>query len=307
MTTGLNGSDNGLPACTDREVLDAAGCVSTTVVCRGCGYNLRTLGIRARCPECAKPVAESAVRQALMYAPPQWVQRLCDGASVLIGAHVCGALVGVSLLAALAWALAFDDDVATALLPCAAILGLIGAILGLSGVIALTSPDPQRQPVPGNTSRKVLRYTLLAVVLGLGGGIPSLVLLGPHPVTATLFLLGWLGLLALPILIAHRGYVLARRLNDQTLAESAVGLLVLWIAAGVFFLFMFAASLLGPSNEVGAVLAILLGIGVPIIIGLGGWFFARLAKALERATEQANVNATELAAFVASQVPPAGA
>lgn len=40
-------------------LFDADGRIASSLFCRACGYNLRTLPIEEQCPQCARPVAES--------------------------------------------------------------------------------------------------------------------------------------------------------------------------------------------------------------------------------------------------------
>ena len=82
---------------------DTGAAITTDIPCISCGYNLRTLAVSARCPECGQPV-ESTTRYALVFANPTWLKALRDGAAILAWTPV--ALFGVDLLAVGAWLLA---------------------------------------------------------------------------------------------------------------------------------------------------------------------------------------------------------
>src|SRR5258706_9556058 len=52
--------------------------------CLRCGYNLRTLSIDARCPECATPIASSLDPTLLRYADPSWTHALGQALGLMI-------------------------------------------------------------------------------------------------------------------------------------------------------------------------------------------------------------------------------
>lgn len=51
--------------------IDDEGRIADDLECRGCGYNLRTLGETARCPECNKPIRESLAAGKKAVAAPK--------------------------------------------------------------------------------------------------------------------------------------------------------------------------------------------------------------------------------------------
>src|SRR3954467_10353326 len=66
--------------------MDAGGVVTASVPCRRCAYNLRSLSVAARCPECGAPVGVSVQGPLLRYGDPQWLQNLSSGANSSCGA-----------------------------------------------------------------------------------------------------------------------------------------------------------------------------------------------------------------------------
>jgi hypothetical protein len=53
------------------------------VACIGCGYNLRTLALEAKCPECARPVVDSLARNELHLADVKWLRRVRSGVVIV--------------------------------------------------------------------------------------------------------------------------------------------------------------------------------------------------------------------------------
>jgi len=62
-----------------RYPLDKSAGLAVTVLCRRCGYDLRSRRPDERCPECSLPVDRSLRGDALAVSDPQWVQRLRFG------------------------------------------------------------------------------------------------------------------------------------------------------------------------------------------------------------------------------------
>jgi hypothetical protein len=54
--------------------------LSDDTLCRGCGYNLRSLPTDAACPECNAPVWVSTAGRGLRYAEPRWLMTIANGA-----------------------------------------------------------------------------------------------------------------------------------------------------------------------------------------------------------------------------------
>lgn len=82
----------------DRTTLDDQYCVAAERKCIGCGYNLRTLHVTARCPECNRYVSDSLRQTTLAHADATWVNDIADGALVLTVAYSAFAVLIVICL-----------------------------------------------------------------------------------------------------------------------------------------------------------------------------------------------------------------
>jgi len=82
----------------DQETL----AIHEDVPCVGCGYNLRTLGLEARCPECARDVVDSLARNELVLADLKWLKRVRSGVRLLLAGLIAivGAFLAVIIIAA---------------------------------------------------------------------------------------------------------------------------------------------------------------------------------------------------------------
>ncbi len=132
--------------------------VTDEVRCAGCDYDLRTLAVRANCPECATPVAVSLIHRDVR----SWPRRLRRGVTLLLLAPAC-------LLAAYAYV-----RIASAVTPLNLLvmapsfaLHVAFALTGIGGVMLVTGPEP-RSPRPnftGNAARTALATAIALVVL----------------------------------------------------------------------------------------------------------------------------------------------
>lgn len=172
--------------------------------CSRCGYNLRGLSARGRCPECAASVASTrAMARALHELDPRTLRRMCAGAVLLLA---------VSLFAFAPRDWAYDEGTGS-------IRFVLPRLIACAGVALLATP-----------SRKVfsrnrrLRFDLVARALA-GASAGAILLSFTH-----MNLNGWLEL-GLPLLAGvamylHLWRVLARlgnvRLAGQCLAIAAV-------------------------------------------------------------------------------------
>src|SRR5688572_1470165 len=102
--------------------VDPAGVVVADLSCRRCQYNLRTLSIGGRCPECGLAVGFSAQGDLLRFSDPNWVMTLRRGVlGILWGVAVL--ILGVILTVVFDRLEGDDRDVS----------GVIAAVAGLVG------------------------------------------------------------------------------------------------------------------------------------------------------------------------------
>ena len=137
------------------QIIDASGAISTDVVCRRCGYNLRGLPPAGRCPECATPIGLSTSGDLLRFADPEWVDKLARGIRYILWGLVIAVLLRIlgGVIAQLTEPLIGEA------------LGFLGGLLGLYGAWLLTEPDPSGIGEDRYASaRRVIRVTLLVGV-----------------------------------------------------------------------------------------------------------------------------------------------
>jgi hypothetical protein len=233
----------GIPAHIDAAKLDAAGHVATDTPCDQCGYNLRTLHLTARCPECHHPVERSATCDLLRYAPPEYTRGLLLGTDQLLLGLLLVDAAGLMLLASLGADLPSRyDDLGTVLTAFAATFIITSIMLIPHAVGRITRPDPRRRHhATANRLCRALRITLVVFVVALAGCIVvevplpgwfwlqrNMLVLAVSGTTAGLAGLGLLPALTLRFL-AH----LARRLAAPQTADALLLLSVLVVVAAV--------------------------------------------------------------------------
>jgi hypothetical protein len=74
--------------------IDANGCIASDIRCRHCDYNLRTLLVSGKCPECGRSVADS---EPLYHRPLAWLRRLRWGVALLVLSMLVGLLGDVAV------------------------------------------------------------------------------------------------------------------------------------------------------------------------------------------------------------------
>lgn len=140
--------------------LDAAGNVAVDVACRRCGYNLRTLPLVGKCPECGSAVGRSLHGDLLQFSDPEWVEKLAGGMNWIIASVVIAIFTGM-IIEAVTMAIggtggASFNTIAIPLMQ----LGL-GAV-GLVGYWMFTTPDPGSvEPEKPTSLRRVIRGTVV--------------------------------------------------------------------------------------------------------------------------------------------------
>ena len=149
--------------------------IDADVACFFCGYNLRSLGLDAICPECGRAIQESLRHGWLGYADPMWLRRLRTGITIplwmILGTVVFYfALVGWIMFSAISSATSGSPQppdmtwLPIIMLPVA----LAYAAASLTSVWLLTSPEP----VPGQGRLQTGLATWIRIlfvgVIGMG-------------------------------------------------------------------------------------------------------------------------------------------
>jgi hypothetical protein len=145
------------------------GVVVADLLCRRCQYNLRTLPVAGRCPECGLSVGFSAQGDLLRFSDPAWVMTLRRGVlCILWGILVI--VLGVVGSAVIASIEGEERDVSGV---AAAVAGLLAYVLHVVGGWLLTTPDPTGLGEDRyGTARKLIRVTL---AIGAAGQFLELV------------------------------------------------------------------------------------------------------------------------------------
>lgn len=203
--------------------LDAAGCVAQDIICVKCGYNLRGLQPEGICPECATPIGKSTQGEFLCYAPPEWVERLAQGANWIVASMIISIVGGC-----VSWRLRGPMLGLTATDIPLQLLGMIRVV----GYWFLTVPDPARlADGPKVDARLVLRVAALTNYAGSWLLLVLYLALGPagSVIAVVLSLVGVVEWLAAFIYARQ----LAWRIPSRRLAADCLQLMVAWILMGL--------------------------------------------------------------------------
>ncbi len=219
--------------------IDAAGHVAGDIHCLHCAYNLKTLPVDGRCPECGEPVADS---EPLYHRPLAWLRKLRWGAALLlltVVARVCGGAAVMSVSGQ--WPRVVGETWAPDLWFYAAVwLGqTVPGLVWFVGVLLLTShTNIERLPF-----RRPLRLLLLfcaplfIVSTTAEASYPPVFL----TIGRTLGLAAHILLAVLTCLLLLCAAQLMRRVPRRWLARSAH--LLLWLAIPAFATGTFFAAL----------------------------------------------------------------
>jgi hypothetical protein len=223
------------------------GLISWDVPCRKCHYNLRGLNAGGVCPECGTPISFSMQQDQLEFCDPHWLDKLHRGTVlVLIG-------IGIAVLGGVVGGLLGGSRRGGDAQPITLVIGLATYVCNLIGSWLMTEPDPSGLGEDRyGTSRKIIRFTLLAGVVAQAIELVTAVVTISSEVATALLVVGvLLGIVGLVGFYAQFLYLaqLARRIPDDRLAARAR-----------FLMWAFTASY--------AVL-ILMG-GVLLLMGAGG-------------------------------------
>ncbi len=167
------------------------GTVAGDFPCHHCGYDLRTLGVNDRCPECGTVVRASVRGNILIYSDPAWLRRVATGVRRMGKSGAAAAVLCVAWMFASRLAL---EPLAT--------FGLFLTVCAfLRGAWDATTPDPS-----GIDEVRCARLSTLARSLLLAGlfAPPVSALRGRVPLpegmvrltTALLLAAGFAGVLA---------------------------------------------------------------------------------------------------------------
>lgn len=162
-----------------------------THVCIACGYNLRGLAIRAKCPECNKRVSESLSKQYLHNADRKWVRAMRRGAMLLTINTILPFAVFCLFLPFMFMARAAFSQMPGGRVVGVFLLAIIPFLLVLSvwltyllGWIQLTKREPGTQPTTdANAARSRCRsWSIIAAIL-----LPVLLIVGVFRIGSGIF------------------------------------------------------------------------------------------------------------------------
>jgi ribosomal protein L37E len=240
------GLGEGLPPHIDQSKLDAAGCVATDTPCDQCGYNLRTLHVSARCPECGYPVMRALRSGMLRDAPRTYIRRLIHGADALLVAVLLSGGVASAFLAAIVRDILLASALRVALIAACCLI----PVLCIVGVFLLTGRQPDEPPSTKPSLRSQLRFAVMIgmaplelaaieLIIPLSAAIPEL-LAAVVMVIATL-----VSVFVLPFMLAAFIARLARRLEPaRASGRAAAGVSVV-----IALLVVLPAAILSPNSS----------------------------------------------------------
>jgi hypothetical protein len=191
------------------------GVVVADLPCRKCSYNVRSLTVTARCPECGAPVGVAVHGDLLRYSDPTWLQNLSTGAGlafwgILLNA-VGGFVAGIVAQVAGAWT--------------GPLMGIAAGLLYLYGAWQLTQPDPSG--LGENRYGRARQIIRVALVVGVLSQFLQFVVATTAPPRELFIAIGVVatgaGLVGVVGHFAMLRYLdrLAQRIPDPALAKSA--------------------------------------------------------------------------------------
>ena len=126
--------------------------IEDDVCCVHCGYNLRGLTKRHRCPECGTPAGFSIEGAQLKYAPIPWIRTVRNGLAMFVWS-ICvhfASLVSVFVMPEFCM-----------------FLDLLSALLAIVGAMFVTVPEPTAVPRPGGfDTRRAIRVLAFVTFAG---------------------------------------------------------------------------------------------------------------------------------------------
>ncbi len=235
--------------------------IEDDVCCVHCGYNLRGLTKRHRCPECGTPAGFSVAGDQLKYAPIPWITTVRNGLAMFLWS------IGLQLV----------SIVNSFVMPNFGMtLDLLSAVLAILGAMFVTVPEPTAVPGPtGFGTRRAIR--VLAFVNFVGA---LSIIFSPYInfviIMRRFLLVSWSGML-LALAWYLRKFAARIPEYDLEIATTRViwgltGSLSVFVFFGVYsFVFTPWARILGPAPCISMLALWFLGI-------FAGWFLWLLYK-----------------------------
>lgn len=233
---------------------DKANRIIGDFACLRCGYNLRTMSLQGRCPECDLPVERSAGGNLLRCCDPAWLRRMARGAAWLapgIGLEAIATLLGLAvayhgwigrIVVSLQSAFRSPAQVVGSAtgpldLSLAALTPLVLGAITLVGLLEITSREPA-QPRRGPIGIRAFICSAYVAQCILSAAATSLVFASgfredPPPIAFDLQAISSvLAAVALSAILV-RGRGLAQRIPDRRLDRRTFLLLVFVIVLAV--------------------------------------------------------------------------
>ncbi|MBB6429489.1 hypothetical protein [Algisphaera agarilytica] len=234
-----------------RGALDNQGRVDCELLCRQCGYNLRTMDARGDCPECGTAVHWSLIGDLLRFGDANWLRTLARGMAWVLAVLLVSIVTGIFIEL---FGVAYDFYMFLEVF--VLVFTFLATLATAYGYWRLTTPEPQPDPsivIPGGT--RAWARGLLMIYSGFSlvtAGLSSLTL-GTSYDRSTLEidntiealdsvagLIGLAGLFCLAVVLRR----LARRAPHPGIARQTTILIWAWaVTLGLFVFSLIALSL----------------------------------------------------------------
>jgi hypothetical protein len=274
------------------DTSDPQAFIAHDVACQRCAYNLRGLPRNGRCPECGAPVSVSLQGDLLRFADPAWLAKLSAGARLQSWVLYSFVFISIVIGGLFLWFGDFTERPEWGWLRSVGLVGLPAIACGFlfCGTWMVATPNPAMFKSESRFApRRVLRMSVLAAVLGLGGSI-ALVMNASGSIVRWLIALaispaGAVSLVGAWALCRHVRE-LADRLPDEFTQKQAAYyfrghvISVLILAAGV-------VAAVTTDRPEAACACIIGGLGLPVFDVLCLFLPSYLEKSLRREIEKA--------------------
>lgn len=209
---------------------DEAGRLDEDIACRSCEYNLRSLTLQDKCPECDTPIKLSLQTSLLRFSDIAWIKRVRSGITFMI------AYVSIYILYFVSWDLysILGGTVLQRTPAVETIFSIVMMVLQIIAILHITKLEPGLQKTNSKmTARKLARICLLlAAVVGTISSNQQLLIYSLPYVKLQFHLSLWVGIfssLALFIgkfALFYYGRSIALRFPSEKLAKTTY--LVMW-------------------------------------------------------------------------------